>query len=114
MLSQTKKAIRSRKERVARTPEQVKRDCKRHLERSVEFKKILREYKAEHGCLDCGHRNPIVLDFDHREDEIKLFGISAMTYSHGMAKIWLEVAKCDVVCKNCHAIRTSKTFRWAV
>lgn len=56
-------------------------------------------------CMDCNTVYPYyVMDFDHRED--KKFNISQSMDRYGWAKILEEVAKCDVVCSNCHRIRT--------
>lgn len=60
-------------------------------------------------CADCGHRYPYyVMHFDHRPGEIKLFEISDMGRkgSYSWDTIRREMAKCDVVCSNCHAERT--------
>lgn len=64
--------------------------------------------KAEHGCMDCG-LHPVysqVLEFDHRPDEIKLFHISDRMGSGTMEDLIAEIAKCDIVCANCHRVRT--------
>ena len=58
------------------------------------------------GCADCGYKeHPVALDFDHRPGTEKLF-----TVAEGCRKPWAvveaEIAKCDVVCANCHRIRT--------
>lgn len=56
-------------------------------------------------CADCGESYPYyVMDFDHRSD--KDFNISQMTAKVGWEKIQREIAKCDVVCSNCHRERT--------
>lgn len=55
--------------------------------------------------MDCGNRfPPECMDFDHRPGEIKLFGISASV--QGWQKMLDEIVKCDLVCANCHRIRT--------
>ena len=57
-------------------------------------------------CADCGVIYPYyVMDFDHREDEIKRCGLSE-TYKLSINAIKSETAKCDVVCSNCHRERT--------
>jgi len=57
-------------------------------------------------CWDCGERNPIVLEFDHLKDKTK--DVSKMvSQNYGVETIRKEVNKCDVVCANCHKIRTS-------
>jgi hypothetical protein len=56
-------------------------------------------------CMDCGASYPpYVMDFDHVRGK-KLFDIGRMR-SQTAAKIMSEIAKCDVVCANCHRIRT--------
>lgn len=55
-------------------------------------------------CADCNQRfNHVAMDFDHREN--KKFTISNnMTLN--IEKILKEINKCDVVCSNCHRVRT--------
>jgi hypothetical protein len=56
-------------------------------------------------CADCGERDPRVLEFDHLAD--KLTEVSALVgRSSRIALIEAEIAKCDVVCCNCHRRRT--------
>lgn len=59
--------------------------------------------------MDCGGRFPAVcMDFDHRPGEKKLFTVAAMVGQHQTSKrVLAEIAKCDVVCSNCHRIRTA-------
>lgn len=65
-------------------------------------------YKVELGCADCGYnRHPAALQFDHRPSEVKLFNIGEQAGNYKPETIWTEIAKCDVVCANCHAIRTT-------
>ena len=59
-------------------------------------------------CSDCKQRFPsYVMDFDHRDPKLKEFNIGTAV-SHGFAweRIEAEIAKCDLVCSNCHRIRT--------
>jgi formate-dependent nitrite reductase cytochrome c552 subunit len=57
-------------------------------------------------CLDCGGTfPPYVLDFDHREGETKVFNVSK-GYRRSKAETLAEMAKYDLVCANCHRIRT--------
>ena len=59
--------------------------------------------------MDCGYnRHPEALDFDHRPGVNKLFNIGEKVGSYSLDKIWAEIAKCDVVCRNCHAVRTAE------
>lgn len=67
--------------------------------------------KLERGCMDCGYdKHPAALQFDHRPGEIKLGNVSQM-FSKAWDVIEAEIAKCDVVCANCHAVRTAERRR---
>lgn len=60
------------------------------------------------GCVDCGYREHVAaLDFDHLPGTEKKFGIAKGVYDFGWATIAAEIAKCEVVCANCHRIRTA-------
>ena len=58
-------------------------------------------------CADCGQSyHPFVMDFDHVRGE-KLFEISVMCRERRTRdEITQEIAKCDLVCANCHRMRT--------
>lgn len=59
-------------------------------------------------CADCGDRfDPVCMDFDHRPGEVKRFGIAKFG-THSMVDVVLEIAKCDLVCSNCHRLRTHR------
>lgn len=81
---------------------------------------FLRDYKAERGCMDCGEMNPVVLELDHRDPSTKdrryvnRFGRTAVPWrSLSWEHLYAELAKCDVVCANCHRIRTASQLDWA-
>jgi len=63
--------------------------------------------KLEAGCMDCGLMSPYpeVYDFDHRPGVDKVRDVSRL-YAGSMRDLVAEIAKCDVVCANCHRIRT--------
>lgn len=67
----------------------------------------VREVKLTSGCTDCGYNeHSAALEFDHINDD-KEFNVSQMlsgTYSR--KRIQEEMDKCEIVCANCHAIRT--------
>lgn len=58
-------------------------------------------------CTDCGVRYPTcVMQFDHVRG-VKLLSIgSATALVKSMKALLEEIAKCEVVCANCHALRT--------
>lgn len=60
----------------------------------------------EVACADCGVEYPYyVMHFDHVRGE-KIANVSRLLRSSTLASVLEEIAKCDVVCANCHAIRT--------
>lgn len=75
-------------------------DNKKRRERQREF---LFNYKKEHPCYKCGESDPVCLHFHHRNPDEKTKGISRMGQSiTGWEKLKAEIAKCDVLCANCH------------
>ncbi|MFF6781445.1 hypothetical protein [Streptomyces sp. NPDC012510] len=64
-------------------------------------------------CADCGGRFPrVCMDFDHVRGE-KIESISRMIrMSYSWENILAEIAKCEVVCSNCHRIRTADRGQW--
>lgn len=68
------------------------------------FSKI-RDLKIGRPCTDCGNVfPPECMDFDHVRGK-KFRKLSAMCY-YSDAILLKEVAKCELVCANCHRIRT--------
>lgn len=66
-------------------------------------RQMLQELK-QRPCTDCGGSFPYyVMDFDHLGD--KVGEVSRMT-TYGSQRVLSEIAKCDLVCANCHRIRT--------
>lgn len=70
----------------------------------AEVRRRLTEIKMERGCLDCGYRtHSSALEFDH------IRGRKSVLLSRCTLRYWSQVehelAKCDVVCANCHRIR---------
>ena len=61
--------------------------------------------KLDAGCADCGYNaRPEALQFDHVNSD-KEFSIGKDLFS-GTHKALKEIEKCEVVCANCHALRT--------
>ena len=82
-----------------------------YLERARAQRKELdlwhRQLKSE-PCTDCGGKfHWCAMDFDHLGDEDKVLNVNIMV-SRGFARdrILAEIAKCELVCANCHRVRT--------
>ena len=78
----------------------------RMAKRRKEAFDFVSSYKEDSGCVDCGEKYPyFVLHFDHLGD--KEFNISRYRENRlSIEDIKKEIDKCEVVCANCHAIRT--------
>ncbi len=63
------------------------------------------------GCIDCGESNIATLQFDHVKGK-KIANISKLVKSASLKKIKEEITKCEIVCSNCHSIRTAKSQNW--
>lgn len=67
---------------------------------------IIRAAKSR-PCADCGQVYPYyVMDFDHIAEEGKVAEISRLIHSRSIRRVSQEIAKCEVVCANCHRLRT--------
>lgn len=75
-------------------------------ERSIINTDQLRQYLEDKYCLDCSTKDFQVLEFDHVRG-VKQRNISQMMRNYKWDSILLEIAKCDVVCANCHRRRTA-------
>ena len=66
------------------------------------------DYLLNSSCADCKIKDPRVLEFDHLPEFEKSFNISrAVSGSTRSWKLILkEIEKCEIVCANCHKIRT--------
>ncbi len=64
------------------------------------------EFLNSNPCVDCGERDPAVLEFDHIQG--KDFTISERLRDTKWEVVLAEIAKCDVVCANCHRRRTAE------
>ena len=70
---------------------------------TLEFLRELRKVP----CLDCGGTFlPHQMDFDHRDPSTKSFQVTDSGLLKGRERLLAEIAKCDIVCANCHAART--------
>lgn len=97
-----------RRDRYARDPKHAKKltYCSR-AKRNKELWEKLRAFK-QRPCADCGNTFPeVCMDFDHRDPSKKLEAISRMVHrAVSWERLEAELAKCDLVCSNCHRIRT--------
>jgi hypothetical protein len=71
--------------------------------RRLELKRWMKDYKKNLSCKNCPEDHPSCLQFHHRDPKEK-----EMCLSHAQKSGWCidrlqkEIAKCDVLCANCH------------
>src|SRR6266550_7255514 len=82
----------------------------RNAERNREFKF---KYLESHPCIKCGESDPIVLEFHHRDRLSKAFTIAHRLNRISIETALKEIAKCDVLCANCHRRITSQNSHYS-
>lgn len=90
-----------------RNAEKVKRN---ERQRRMERKIIAMNFIGD-GCSRCEMKHPAAIDFHHKNTEEKLFSIGDMLTSRRQVPddvLKIEVEKCELLCKNCHAIEHCK------
>lgn len=66
----------------------------------------LRDLKSKTPCMDCGIIYPYyVMDFDHVRGR-KNANVMELVSTLSKKRIDQEIAKCEIVCSNCHRYRT--------
>ena len=70
----------------------------------LENRSIIRKAKDK-PCVDCGQRfHYAAMEFDHLGD--KSFNIGSIGPTASRSRLLAEIEKCEIVCANCHAMRT--------
>lgn len=94
--------------RVLYTKEHYIKNKQKYISKARNYEQKLKDYvyliKKSAVCADCKYSyHPCQLDFDHLKD--KEFEIS-LGFKSGLNKLKKEIAKCEIVCANCHRLRT--------
>jgi len=98
---------------LANKPDYVRRAIAQVRRRREENRREVLRYLKTHPCVDCARADPVVLEFDHRDPELKLMDVARMMMSRRWPRVLAEIGKCDVRCANCHRRRTAVQFRWS-
>jgi len=61
-----------------------------------------RKYKESLSCEECGENHPACLDFHHKNPLEKKFSIGRPHNRSSIKGLIAEIAKCQVLCANCH------------
>lgn len=79
-----------------------------HLKRNLDIRVFLFNYRIKKGCVDCGNKDPRVLEFDHLRNKKFNLGRAHMMKGLTIKEVRSEVRKCAVRCGNCHKKKTHK------
>lgn len=122
-LKNRKKRLEKQKEYQRKHKKQVREYKKQHYiknqkkiltrikERHLEKMDKINQIKQENGCEECGMKNPICLDFHHKNPKTKRFTISfGLNRGFPLKRIMKEIKKCRIICRNCHAVEHSKLW----
>ena len=75
------------------------------LARRHRNRELVWQFLVAHPCVLCGVDDPVVLDFDHISDKYR--DIGWLIQASCRAAILVEMAKCRVLCANCHRRHTA-------
>lgn len=90
-------------------PRSTCRDCsnQRNKANRLRGRRFIIEHLLKNHCVDCGEKNPIVLEFDHRDRSTKKENISRLV-QHSVKRILKEIEITEVRCGNCHRRKTAR------
>ncbi len=72
---------------------------------------FLDSLKMQLGCADCGYNeHSYAMDFDHCEGKKEYSLASNSMLDRNWEALLTELSKCDVLCANCHRVRTYERF----
>lgn len=75
-------------------------------QRRAENRSWVLAYLKGKSCTDCGITDIRVLEFDHVRGEKWMAIADAVARGYNLDRIRAEVDKCELVCCNCHHLRT--------
>lgn len=101
------KQKKAQREWARRNPKTIAKNREVHKKRNIER---MRELKESQPCTDCGNSFPYpAMQYDHLPGTVKLGNVANMAHGNvAWKKVLEEIEKCELVCSNCHAVRTAR------
>jgi hypothetical protein len=78
-----------------------------------DIRDFILNYLISHPCVDCGEKDPVVLEFDHMSGFDKVSEVSALYKNYDLKGVKEEIRKCEVRCANCHRRKTARENSWS-
>lgn len=79
---------------------------KKYMKKAREFDArradLIFQLKIAKGCSYCLEKDPICLDFHHKDKTTKDFNIGNKFGDVSLETLMREIDKCEIVCSNCH------------
>lgn len=96
---------------LAEVQEQGRRSQKKATD---ERREVVNAIKTKRGCADCGYSaHHAALDFDHIDRVAKTKTVAwLVSHAAPWSELLAEMEKCEVVCANCHRVRTYEREDW--
>ena len=90
-------------DKIKNTDDYKRENIERSMKQYKKYRDFIDNYKIERGCTDCGYNKyACALQFDHIGTEKNI----SISQCHNIEKIKKEIELCELVCANCHSIRT--------
>jgi len=83
----------------------VYRKKKKRIE---DARRFIWDFLRRNPCIDCGERDPYVLEFDHVSGRKKAEVTKMVQDGYALKTIQAEIEKCVIRCANCHKKKTYK------
>ncbi len=109
-LARSRKYYHDHREQVQAYQTAYNKELRKNKERVRDW--LIAKYEGT-PCMDCGGVFAwCAMDFDHRPGTVKELKIGAVGSKKAIpkriAQIEKEITKCDIVCSNCHRVRTQE------
>lgn len=106
-------AYKNKQDEVAAKRRNYLLNKQKYVDKSAKLREDLMDkinkIREKNPCADCGKHYPAcVMDFDHLPEYKKVRSVVHLAMAGATKMLEEELPKCEVVCSNCHRLRTEK------